>query len=936
MKVNSINSYYNISPIKEQRVDKLSKTENSRQKFVAVNFKGHNNDEVIFYGAEMRPYFSKGGVSTVVNDMRAMPLKSGRGVITDAGKFEFWTQPDRVFVSPFYNGRKIYNEKGLLTGVEYPQIPSDLPDGNPFKPYAGKYFMTNDPAFNEAKTIKDFLVNLKVDEKGNSQIDKSVFIVDDVTGGEKTMEFAGEKTPIKLFRRMKLDGGTLKPTNDFFVGSDIHLSWPAPYGSGGYSSNPNLKTQRFIGDGDAKGSKAFVEFAERICEQASTADKKFDPATIMLNDSQVAYVTNYMAEKAVAGDSFYNDIKATFTTHNTDVAYTGITDTRTMFMNIADKELVNAVDRDPQFIEALKKGEDAVNEYFGRYIPKEIIDAQGQTSSFKQAIYYASKGYVPGVNTVSEGYFDKMISDPDMIISHYNELKSLADKNIFIGITNASQDPVMDITKQNGLPGYFNAKNEVIYTFPAEAENGLAGKTIKRFDVCDASKVNEKSVDATHVREIKRKNKINLFERCSKESLDALERLKNVKGHEKDMAKVVAGLDGKAISTLGYIDKKYVNKLQNGEDVKLIVSWGRVCEQKGLDTVLEAFEKYAEKAPDDSVLILGGPDYNPLEGEGRKISTILDRMLNNPKLKGRFVFMDGFGPAKALVSAGDFAMLPSRFAPCELTDLEAMKLLCMPIVTNCQGLAQKNFDATFANEADKVTGYKTKHGFDMTYEELKNSLPAEEKPKLEAAVTKFRNEIAKEYRKIYRENPTPETIDKMIKESSGLHYRYNYEVLREFKDKLLVNELVDCMKRGLEDDWKKGIQDKMFFNHVAHKTDWDGNAWLSKYNKSAGELYREMFGRNFTKVNSDETLLSMVKKLAEEDGLFERAKTGNSNESTNSRFMQFIKSKKGKWTVGGTAALAVLAAGTAIYKNVSKNKAEAAEEVTEDKELALA
>ena len=64
--------------------------------------------------------------------------------------------------------------------------------------------------------------------------------------------------------------------------------------------------------------------------------------------------------------------------------------------------------------------------------------------------------------------------------------------------------------------------------------------------------------------------------------------------------------------------------------------------------------------------------------------------------------------------AADVALLPSRFAPCELTDLEAKKALCTPIVPNVQGMAQKNFDPSIAKEAALMDGYKGKHEFFIT------------------------------------------------------------------------------------------------------------------------------------------------------------------------------------------------------------------------------
>ena len=42
-------------------------------------------------------------------------------------------------------------------------------------------------------------------------------------------------------------------------------------------------------------------------------------------------------------------------------------------------------------------------------------------------------------------------------------------------------------------------------------------------------------------------------------------------------------------------------------------------------------------------------------------------------------YFRGWAPGKDWAMCGDVALLPSRFAPCELTDLEAKKALCTPI-----------------------------------------------------------------------------------------------------------------------------------------------------------------------------------------------------------------------------------------------------------------
>ena len=134
---------------------------------------------------------------------------------------------------------------------------------------------------------------------------------------------------------------------------------------------------------------------------------------------------------------------------------------------------------------------------------------------------------------------------------------------------NAFQDPRMSVFTNDGVDGYYlkseeaiekaikagkpqeeidklRANMEYVYSFPEIEEAGeLKGKKIRRFAVMDPEKVNETSIDFAHVREIKRQNKANLLERFDIDVLETLRNLKNVKDHETDFNKVIAGVGNK-------------------------------------------------------------------------------------------------------------------------------------------------------------------------------------------------------------------------------------------------------------------------------------------------------------------------------------------------------------------------------------------------------
>jgi len=918
MRINAIDPAYTTS-VGVNGVKKIKRANNTPNPemptgIAVISFKGGNKDQAIIYGAELRPYQQDGGVSTVLHDIRALRVSDRSPVMDDKYKttFEFWTPKDKVVVTALYNGKRVYDhETGLMQRVEVDKIPSGLPDDSPFKKYEGKYFSTRNADYHKYANTLDFFKG----EAKKLSLDGTVTILEDVTGGERKIDFGGSgDTDIKLFRAYHFDkaDNTLKLTDDFQVFADVTASWDKCYQGGGYATGNGVLSQSWKGDGDARASKAFVEFMERICEIKSAEGTKFDPATVLLNDSQAAYVPEYMAEKAVKGDEFWNGKKPTLIIHNAGAGYIQATSNMNMFVNIADKELREWIEKDPEFINALKQGNEAVEKYFGDLLPNEMKDFQGVASPFRNAIYHAEQGYIPVISTVSEGYQKKTITDPYFVAGSYDKLKKLAEQNKYIGITNAFEDVNMSPFNMNGPGGYYGGKDKKTeYKFPDISESGsLKNKGMGIMKTFNPEEVNANSVNIDHVREIKQFNKKILLQRLDKDVIETLEKLKDVKGHETDMSMVIAGLPDRKVKVHGYIDKKYIDMLDKPKaDLKLLVSWGRGDTQKGLDTVMEAFEAHVKAHPDEnSVLVLGGE----LGGDAEKIKSAIDKC--SKSLEGRFVFMDGFAPNKPLASAGDFAILPSRFAPCELTDLEAMKLFCPPIVTNCQGLAQKNFDATFEGEADRVTGYKTKHEYEITYEDLRELLDEKDKEALDKDVKKFKEKIINENKIKYNKTLSDKEIMDMVKSNGGFNYEYRYEVLRPYRDKLIQKELTECMERALITDRNKPIQTTMVQNHIKNATDWEHNGWLSETKKSSADLYRKYhFQSDGAKVTEQETLLYKLRENCKK--AIERAKnanlaigeTGTKIETTFwGRCKKWAHSKGGKWTLGIAGGAAVI------------------------------
>lgn len=899
MKVNAVGVDYSSGSGGVNKTKAVSKTQNFRATGLSkISFKGGNKDQAILFVAETKPYFQAGGVATVMEDLRGLRVSDKDPYIDNEFKktHEFYAQKNKAIVDSFYNGQLVYNkDTGLLEQAVVPKIPEGLPDDSPFKKYEGKYFMTNNQNFQKYSDVKTFF------EKENCAINKNLWILEDVTGSKKKLDFGGlGESEIKLYQVFREDGGKLKPTHDFKIFTDVMASWSKPYAGGGYSTVPGALAQTWRGDGDAKAAKAFVELLPRITEVVSQEGYKFDPATIMLNDSQAAYATEYMAEKASKGTEFWKGKKPTLVGHNIGDGYIQKTSYMNMFVNIADKELRNYIYNDPEFAKAAKEGEEAKNRYFEKLIPKEMKDAQNGVSPFMNSLYYAEKGYMPTISTVSELYGEKLATDPQFAAGTYQYLSKLAADDKFVGILNAFENVDMD-PRTTGVTGYYKE-----YKLPD------SNVTIKPLLTYDGEKIKEGAIDVNYIREVKRQNKANLLERFDKDVIEKLTKLKDVKGHEKDFNTVIAGLANKDAKVYGYISKDIIEEAKKPNSrVKMLAGWGRSDAQKALDSDLKSFIDYIKKYGKEdpySVMFVGGPTAD----ETKKCIDILEKYKNDPAVAGRVVFIDSFLPAKPFASAADFTVFPSRFAPCELTDLESMKVFSSPIVSNCQGLAQKNFDPSFEGELEKATGYKTKHEYFMSLEEIRNSLEETEKTKLDKAVEKFRNSISEPYELTHGGEKMPkEMIDKKILTDGGLNYKYNFEVLRPFRDSIIEKELTDCYHRALIEDRGKEIQDNMLRNHINMHTDWERNGALKADGMSSASKYRKYhFQRDGKEISKDETLLEKLRNNCKD--AIERAKKDmrarkGESVSFGEKLKDFAHSKGGKWALG-TAGASVIAA----------------------------
>ena len=133
-------------------------------------------------------------------------------------------------------------------------------------------------------------------------------------------------------------------------------------------------------------------------------------------------------------------------------------------------------------------------------------------------------------------------------------------------------------------------------------------------------------------------------------------------------------------------------------------------QQKGVDIAIKAAEMLLEEEK-DAQIILAGPDFSK---DYALIKEYLEKVVY--KYPGRAVLCDGFINNVAQFYAGsDTVMIPSRFAPFELVQLQGMRMGAVPIASNAGGLAEIIVDPSEGGD-DKILGFKTKESLFLSEE----------------------------------------------------------------------------------------------------------------------------------------------------------------------------------------------------------------------------
>lgn len=584
----------------------------------------------------------------------------------------------------------------------------------------------------------------------------------------------------------------IKGTNNYMVYTDATAAMKKPYAESYYSSYSTAKNmptpKSESGDAYAKFNKAVVELLPKAEDKEG-----FNPGHILCSDAQTAFVPEYIAQKVNSNSDYYKNAKASYIIHNAGAGYQGETSAKTMFYNFANKKQIDTVKNDPDYLNHIKNGNE--DGYFKQFIPN-LKDSNNNISATMIPLNYAEKGELSHIDTVSEEYAKEIQKNETMAPGINKKLNELSQKDMFGGILNGLSDPTLDPSKPISLPYYKEPQTFI--------KNGKE-VTLEPLSTFHSNQ------PASEIREIKEQNKAKLLKRFTKGV----------------PPKYAVGMD-RPVNLIGHIDKQVIKN-----NPKLFVSWGRGDFQKGLDNVISAFEKVAEtKNGKNSVLILGG-ELRQGDPEADIIKNKMNQALNNEKLKGRIVFMDGFAPNKPLAMASDATILASRFAPCELTPLEAPKYGSIVIDTNTGGMKQTNFDKNSKNpeEAKRATGYKTEHPYYMSHDEL---LSASDNYKKD-----FDSLVDQEKTKLVlrgAKDNDKRTVRSIAEQNILKSNEYN-NVYRTHADAMLVNEYADKMNQYLNLPVEE--QNQMMKNALNIHSSWSENNDLHPSKQSSQALYYE-------------------------------------------------------------------------------------------------
>ena len=122
------------------------------------------------------------------------------------------------------------------------------------------------------------------------------------------------------------------------------------------------------------------------------------------------------------------------------------------------------------------------------------------------------------------------------------------------------------------------------------------------------------------------------------------------------------------------------------KDVPILAMVTRLDAQKGLDLISQIIDSLLIEY-DVQMVIIGGGD--------NQFVSFFSELENRYKKRVGTHLMPDFILPKKVFSGADIILIPSKFEPCGITQMESMRYGCVPVARNTGGLADSitDFDA---------------------------------------------------------------------------------------------------------------------------------------------------------------------------------------------------------------------------------------------------
>ncbi|MEL7431975.1 MAG: glycogen/starch synthase [Chlamydiota bacterium] len=183
----------------------------------------------------------------------------------------------------------------------------------------------------------------------------------------------------------------------------------------------------------------------------------------------------------------------------------------------------------------------------------------------------------------------------------------------------------------------------------------------------------------------------------------------------------------------------------------LIVCISRLADQKNPELMKNGLI-FATKQFAQGILL----GTSPLKKKQAHFEKLAKTYEHHPHL--RFIPLFSNELSRWLYAAADFLFMPSKFEPCGLTQMIAMKYACVPIVHHIGGLKDTIFDPRYEKDSKKVNGfYFTKSSFSIAKETINYALDVWKKDRCKTLIENGMSASyswdapAKKYEAIYKQ-----------------------------------------------------------------------------------------------------------------------------------------------------------------------------------------